>query len=180
MDGQNIRISLARVGAALNEVGRNVEILIVGGAAGLLTGQLPASWTTGDVDVMNCHLPADRELVLDAAERVAREFDLPASWMSDFGGLFVWTLPHKWESRRVLVGKFGRLHVYAVGRLDLITMKLLAHRSRDLEHLNLIRPTRDELAFVVGRFDELESDFPGEAGPIAMARQIAAEWQTTR
>jgi hypothetical protein len=175
MDGSNIWSALEQVGKMLG-FGRDIEILIVGGAAGLLTGQLPASWTTGDVDVMHCYLPADRELVLGAAEEVAREAGLPASWMSDFGGLYAWTLPRGWESRRVLVQQVQRLKIYAVGREDLITMKFLAHRSRDLEHLTLIRPAREEIAFARQRFSELESDFPQHTSTIDMARSIAQDW----
>lgn len=178
MEGQDIRRAFANVGAALG-TGRPIEILVVGGAAGMLTGQLSGSATTGDVDLLHCHMPADRDLVLETAGDVTRTSDLPGSWLNDFGGLYAWTLPHGWASRRMLIGKFGRLHVYAVGRLDLITMKLLAHRSGDLQHLRDIRPTADEFAFATERFDELEQDFPGESDRIAMARSIVANWDVT-
>src|SRR5205085_4507326 len=114
---------------------RDVEILIVGGAAGVLTGELPAAWTTADVDVIHYRLPQDREDVLIAAADAGRELSLPANWLSEDAGLYAWTLPDGWETRRVRIDAFGRLHVHAASRLDLIAMKFTAHRERDLEHL---------------------------------------------
>lgn len=70
---------------------------------------------------------------------------LPASWINDDVGLHRWTLPKGWESRRVQVGIYGSLHVFAIGRLDLITMKFLANRAVDLDHLLQLKPTSDEL-----------------------------------
>lgn len=67
----SIQAALEAVGARLG-AGRDVEILIVGGAAAILTDQLPAATTTGDVDLLKCHLPQDRDELLDAAAEVGR------------------------------------------------------------------------------------------------------------
>ena len=103
---------------------RDIELLVVGGAAGMLTRLLPATWTTGDIDTMHCFLPTDRDAVFDAAADMCHELGLPADWLNDWSGLYRWTLPDDWASRRVLVGKFDRLHVYACGRSDFIAMKV--------------------------------------------------------
>lgn len=163
------------------KLGRDVEILVVGGAAGVLTELLPDSWTTADVDAFHCHLPQDREAVMAAAEEACRELSLPADWLNDWGGKYAWTLPDNWKSRRVLVGQFGRLRVYAVSRLDLIAMKFIAHRTEDLEHLALLCVTEDDKKFVRSYLDWLEGQypagmFPEEAGKTAMARQYLENW----
>lgn len=66
-----MREAFAAIGQKLR-LDRNVQILIVGSAAGVLTGQLPPAWTTGDVDLLFCHLPSDQEDVLAAAEAVGQ------------------------------------------------------------------------------------------------------------
>jgi hypothetical protein len=67
LDDHTIKAALARMGQWLR-LERDVEILVAGGAAGLLIGELPPAWTTADVDVIHCHLPQDREAVLVAAD----------------------------------------------------------------------------------------------------------------
>jgi hypothetical protein len=158
---------------------RDVEILVVGGAAGVLTGELPGSWTTGDVDVLHCRLPQDRDDVLDAAAAVTDALGLPrGGWMNDFGGLHAWTLPHDWETRRVLIDRYAHLHVYAVGRLDLMAMKFLAGRTRDLEHLHQLAVTSDEKCVVKSMLTRSRVDHPEHADRIDLAMMILEEWET--
>lgn len=170
-----IRIALAKLGQRLH-LNRDVEVVLVGGAAGVLSGLLPPAWTTADVDVIRCRLPEDRDEVLRAAAEVGRELSLPPSWLSEDVGLFAWTLPDDWESRRVAIGRFGRLHVYAAGRLDLLAMKFVAHRERDMEHLAQMKVTQEDLAFVRRYLDEL-SLRTNEAGRIEMARRYVDAWE---
>jgi hypothetical protein len=160
---------------------RDVEILLVGGSAGVLINALPADWTTADVDTIHFRAAEDRDAVLDAAEAAGHELSLPADWLNDWGGLFAWTLPDDWESRRVFIGTFGRLRVYAVSRQDLIAMKFIAHRPGDLEHLERMDVTHDDLEFVRRYLNSLADRYPPgrhpvEAGTIAMARQYADAW----
>ena len=56
LNNAKIRAALTSVGKHLR-LDRDVEILIVGGAAGVLTGALPDGWTTADVDVIHFRLP---------------------------------------------------------------------------------------------------------------------------
>lgn len=176
-----IRSALSRIGTALG-AGRPIEILIVGGAAAVLTGQLPIGWTTSDVDAIDYHLPEDRDLVLTAAGEVGRELALPSGWLNEWGGLYAWTLPNGWQQRRINIGDFGRLRIFAASRLDLIAMKFIAHRERDLEHLHHMKVRRGELDFVREYLRALEQQFPEslhseEAGRIAMACEYVREWK---
>ena len=181
LDQATIRSALAATGRHLR-LDRDVEILLVGGAAGVLTGLLPAAWTTADVDTIHCHLARDRDAVLDAAADAGRELALPPAWLNDWSGLYVWTLPPGWQSRRVLVGTFGRLHVFAVGRQDLIALKFIAHRERDLEHLRLLIVTPAERDAVRTYLDQLARDnpaarHPDRAGRIELARAYVDAWE---
>lgn len=176
LDDHTIRTALVKLGERLR-LDRDVKILLVGGAAGVLTGQLPAAWTTADVDVLHCRLPQDRDAVLEAAEVVGRELSLPPSWISEDVGLFAWTLPEDWRARRVHVLTHGHLQVYAASRLDLIAMKFVAHRERDLEHLTHMRVRAEELAFVRDYLDVQAIRYPNELGRIEMARQYVNGWE---
>ena len=178
LDGVRIHEAFREMGKHL-KVDRDVEILVVGGAAGVLSGELPGSWTTGDVDVIHCRLPQDREEVLDAAAAVTDALGLPrGGWMNDFGGLHAWTLPEDWETRRVLIGRYAHLHVYAVGRLDLIAMKFLAGRTRDFEHLHHLTVTKTEKRLVSLVLGMSREQHPEHAAQIDLATAILEEWET--
>jgi hypothetical protein len=60
-------------------------------------------------------------------------------------------LPDGWEIRRILIGNWGQLRVFAVSRIDLIATKVLAGRAQDLEDIRSMRPRRDDVEFV-GRY----------------------------
>ncbi|MGE5610568.1 MAG: DUF6036 family nucleotidyltransferase [Bacillota bacterium] len=176
LNDTTIRTALAKLGEHLR-VDRDVEILLVGGAAGVLINELPPAWTTADVDIIHCRLPQDREAVLAAAVEAGKELALPPSWISEDVGLYAWTLPEGWESRRVLIGTYGRLRVYAASRLDLIAMKIIAHRERDLEHLVQMKVKPEELGFVRRYLDALVQQRGDEMGRIEMARQYVDGWE---
>src|SRR6185312_9841448 len=159
LDDATIRTALAKLGERL-VAARPVEVLLIGGAAGVLTGELPPAWTTADVDLISCHLPQDREAVLAAAAEAGRELSMPTDWLNDWCGLYAWALPDDWKSRGVKIGQYGSLTVYAVGRLDLIATKFLAHRTRDLEHLQQLGINSDDLKFVRAHLDGLAERFP--------------------
>jgi uncharacterized nucleotidyltransferase DUF6036 len=181
LDDSAIRRGLAALGARLG-LGHAVEILIVGGAAGILTRELPAAMTTMDADAMCFHPAKDRDSVLEAAAVVSQELSLPSDWLNEWSGLYAWTLPEGWKSRRVRVGAYGRLMVYAVGRLDLIAMKFIAHRERDRDHLAYLNVTPGDLNFVRAYLDSLShkyprSRFPAESGKIDLARRYVDAWK---
>lgn len=147
--------ALKATGEAL-EYPSEVEILIVGGAAGMLTGLLPPARTTFDCDVM-VFVPAQAwHAVEQAGKRIARAMGLAPTWLNgEAGEMFRYRLPNGWEDRRRAVGRFGRLNVYAVGRADLIAMKIVAGRPQDREDLAQLRPTPAELEFVGAYLDSL-------------------------
>ena len=181
LDNGSIRNAFSRLGQRLRSE-RDVEILIVGGAAGVLTHELPPAWTTADVDAFYFELAKDREAVLSAAEEVGRELKLPSDWLNDWGGKSRWTLPDEWKSRRILIGAFGRLRVYAVSRIDLISMKFIGHREHDLEHLRELKVTSSEKAAVGEYLEVLAERYPAgrhpeKAGRIELAKLYLDNWE---
>lgn len=157
------RLTTPGIEAAFRRLGeltvyqRDIEILLVGGAAGMLTGVLPADRTTTDCDIM-VYLPEEALSAVEmAAGRVARELDLPDRWLNSDVQIRRDTLPDGWRDRRIMVGVYGRLHIHAVSRPDLIAMKVLAGRPQDLEDLAALKPRPDELDFVAAYLKDLTS-----------------------
>jgi nucleotide-binding universal stress UspA family protein len=170
--------ALANLGYQLGQ-GRTIELAIVGGAAGLLVHVLPGSVTTSDVDAICFRPPDGVEEILRAADLVADQQGIAKGWLNTEAGLFVNAMPPAWENRRVDIGTFGRLQVFAISRADLIAMKFYAHRERDLEHLAKIKITRDELAFTTTYLHTLVVRLPQEQSKINMALYILKNWTPT-
>jgi hypothetical protein len=124
-----------------------VEILLVGGAAGMIAGILRPDRTTGDCDVADFHPATAATAVAQAAQVVSEKMRLPPGWFHDqIQQLNV--LPDGWRTRRQHVATYGKLKVYAAGRRDLLAMKVFAHRAPDREDIAAMRITHGEIAFV--------------------------------
>lgn len=146
MAGNEIESNLHRLGELLPG-DREVELLLIGGAAGMLTGELVPNRTTGDCDVIRYDPPDAEGAVLETARSIARARGLPENWLnSQAKELDI--RPDGWRSRRVLVGSYGRLKVYALSRRDLLATKFHGGHPRDIEDITVMQPTADELAFV--------------------------------
>lgn len=175
----NILRALALVGEQLC-ADSMVEITIVGGAAGLLTGHLSPAVVTGDVDAILFKPPGEIEAVLEAAGVVGRALSLPPFWLNNDAGLFRSSLPAGWEDRRLPIGTFGRLQVYAISRIDLMVTKFVAHRPADREHIQDMKPTVDELAAVRQHLDDLGRgtlSADDDKGRLDMARAYVEIWE---
>lgn len=149
----------------------DVELLLVGGAAGMLTGLLPSARTTADCVVM-AYLPEDAMAAVEmAAEQVSKELGLAPTWLNSNVQIRRDALPHGWLTRRLWIGTWGQLRVFAVSRIDLIAMKVLAGRAQDLEDIRSMKPRSDDIAFVRHYLDGLpvKGTTPAQ---IAEAREV--------
>ena len=137
-----------------------VRIMLVGGVAGMVTGQLDPSRTTTDCDVVASE-PVDLwNEVADAAGRAAEKLALNANWLNIDSQMYLYRLPLGWRERCEIVGRFGPLEVLAVSRRDLICMKIVSapQRPQDREDVARLRPTEEELDFAEENLDRLESE----------------------
>jgi hypothetical protein len=179
MNDTTIKAALKALGDGLTG-GAVVELLIVGGAAGLLTGELKSSRVTGDVDASHVLPPEAWDQLQDAAAKVSVKQGLPANWLNlEDAGWHREGLPVNWRERRKDVGRFGPLQVWAVGRLDLIAMKFYAHRPQDLEDLKAMNVADEERQFVLQCLDDLENSAVADKGKIEMARNYVKNWTQT-
>jgi hypothetical protein len=117
MDDRTIKNALAAVGRVL-PAGIEIEILVVGGAAIVLTGELHGDFATSDVDTMEVVPWQAREPLQDAAAKVGVKLGLSPQWLDmDNPGLKREALPEDWKDRRVDSGRYGELQVWSAGRL---------------------------------------------------------------
>ncbi len=154
MDTSLIEAALLRL-CQVFEWHQIVEILIVGGAAGMITGQFARGRTTTDCDVM-VYAP---ERAFGALERCADEvgaaLGLAAGWFNSNVQLRRDALPDGWMRRRIFVCEGPWLRVFAASRPDLIAMKVLAGRARDVVDIESMHIRADEVEFVRTFLDAL-------------------------
>ncbi len=156
IDTSTVERALRRLGEVL-QYHCDIEILLVGGAAGMVTGVLAPSRVTTDCDVM-IYIPPDAMAAVElAAGTVADEMTLSPSWLNSDVQLRLDALPDGWKQRQISVGTYGRLRVYAASRPDLIAMKVLAGRDQDIEDLQAMRIRQDDVDFVTDYLDSLDS-----------------------
>jgi hypothetical protein len=154
--------ALALTGKELARAGSHVrvEVLLLGGTAGMLARLLSPARTTADCDVVLLTGAAGWDALAAAAGVAGEQLGLPATWLNRDCEAFAWTLPLGWRERKELVETFGPLVVWRASRRDLIATKMLGavQRPQDLEDLRQIGPTREELAWVREHLDRLESE----------------------
>jgi hypothetical protein len=116
--------------------------------------------TTRDVDVLGTVLETQNglsiqritrfpEWLVEAADRVGRDFDLPENWLNLGPASQVGSgLPEGFE-KRLVKGVYGQfLSVYFISRLDQIHFKLYAAVDQDDYHVQdlfALKPTEDEI-----------------------------------
>ena len=132
-------------------------MVLIGGAAGVLSGALPASRTTVDCDVLEVSPPEVFDLCRYHADEVARRFQIAPQWLDASAHALAHLMLPGWRDRLVAVGTFGSLQVLAVSRLDLIALKAIAGRAEDLEDLHSLAVTNAEADQLLQLFPSIQA-----------------------
>lgn len=156
MNRTDLEVALERLGSRCPE---DSEIVLAGGSALILGGYIDRG--TSDGDVIHAD-PRLTELRRDI-EAVAGELDLPPGWLNDGVKAWVGVLPPDFQQRLEAVGTFGNLRVRRLGRLDLLVMKFSSLRAVDLDDIDELRPTAEEIAFVRSQMSRIAAVFPDRA-----------------
>jgi|GEM_PF-3011113 len=145
-------------------------VVLAGRAAGILIGEIRTN--TADCDVVAWPDGFSRSGPIEGcAQDIAKAHGLPTDWFNSECSLTSgWKLPPDYRDRWERVGRFGPLDVRCISRLDLIAMKMLATRDRDMRDLESLRPRAQELDWVGGFVATLKERFPGEAQTIDIAK----------
>ncbi|MEX0892513.1 MAG: DUF6036 family nucleotidyltransferase [Gemmatimonadota bacterium] len=148
--------ALQRLGELIPDQAR---IVIAGGAALILGGYVDRGTADGDVVFSDPPLIKLRS----AIQQVALEMSLSPHWLNDGVKAFGDVLPEDFDQRTDRMGTFGNLRVLLLGRMDLILSKFYGGREVDLEDLVQIRPTDEEIEFVLGQMDRIARFRPDKA-----------------
>jgi len=143
-----LRRALAAL-AALLPADKPAEMILIGGGAGMLSGLLPDGRQTVDLDVMEVTPPEILDLCCYHAPSVAEELGISPRWFDATPHTIRHTMLDGWRERTVSVGRFGPLEVRAIARIDLISLKAIASRHRDLLDLHSLRVTRSEVECIL-------------------------------
>jgi len=135
--------------AALLPQDTPAEMILIGGGACMLSELLPDNRLTIDLDVMDVSPPEIFDLCCYHAPRIAEECHISPRWFDATPHTIRHTMLDGWRERTVLVGQFGPLSVRAIARIDLISLKAIASRQRDLLDLESLQVTRAEAEFIV-------------------------------
>ncbi len=151
-----------------------LTLLVGGGAAMLLAHGVPLS--THDVD----GLPIETELSPSAIERiirdVAEELGISPHWYNDYFNSFTFVLPSDFRDRLIDVfnGKF--LTVRALGAEDLLIMKCMAGREKDIGHARALIRRGANWQMVEEHLDSLaDKGLPGVKDAIEFLEDLVME-----
>lgn len=148
--------ALERLGELIPEKAR---LVIAGGAALILGNHVDRG--TGDLDVVYSEPPLAR--LRSAILQVAQEKGLSPHWLNDGVKAFGDVLPEDFDQRTDRMGTFGNLRVFLLGRMDLILSKFYGGREVDLGDLAEMRPTDEEIEFVLRQLDRIARFRPDKA-----------------
>ncbi len=116
---------------------------------------------TTDCDAVEILPQASEEILIHAAKATAQEHGLPPAWLNSKAKRFAHQLPIGWKARATHWRTFGPLEVFLIGRQDLIASKVMSAanaRPHDLEDLQHLRPTTEEVAFTLAHIDRVEAE----------------------
>ena len=134
--------------AALEALGRRardpVSLVLGGSAALILHDQLRRPTNDGDVVASEPGLGELQKIIRDVADIRG----LPPGWLNGSIQSYTHVLPRDYRARLIRLPAFGRLSVALLHRQDVVLMKVYGQRPRDIDDLNTLQPTREELAFV--------------------------------
>ena len=175
MTSETILSHLKRLGDMF-EYPEEVELLLIGGAAGILTKQLNSTRATMDCDVIRIVPSQAEQAILQAARTLAEEQGLPEPWLN-LQAKPLDILPDGWQVRKVHIGSWGKLHVCALSRRDLLATKFYAGSPRDVQDISDMNPTAEELAFVRTYLDMLRvPSRQAHLDQLARSENLLAAW----
>ena len=148
--------ALERLGELIPE---KAQIVIAGGPALILGDYVDRGTADGDVVYADPPLAQLRLAIL----QVAQERGLSPRWLNDGAKAFGDVLPDDFRQRSDRMGTFGNLRVLLLGRMDLILGKFYGGREVDLEDLAAMRPTDEEIEFVLAQLDRIARFRPDKA-----------------
>lgn len=161
--------------AALDrKLSKPLTLLVGGGAAMTLAHRMPLA--TDDVDGLPLDTaigPAELDPLIKG---VARELGISAHWYNDYFNAFTWVLPPDFRERLAEVFRGKRLTVKALGKEDLLVMKCMAGREKDIGHARALLKRGADHALVERQLERLaEKGLAGAVEALRFLEDLIAE-----
>lgn len=153
-----------------------VQLVLVGGAAGMLAGELRPGRVTTDCDVSKVEPATWWNVIQDVAVRIGSESGLSKSWLSLDCARYQNLMPPGWERRCRRAATFGRLEIHTISHRDFAASKAVGvdKRPQDREDLSQLKLTREDFDSVLRNFDRLEAESLNKES-FAVQRQYVEE-----
>lgn len=139
--------------AALKALGSRcspgTEIYLAGGAALVMRGEIVR--VTDDGDVID--VKAGARTLPRSIEEVGEDLALGPDWLNMNATAFREVLPSGHRQRADRREVFGNLTVHVLGRRDLMLLKAYAHRPGDLRDLEAMKPTGEDIDWLLGHLE---------------------------
>lgn len=151
LERKKIAMMLTALG---KHVDRPIEMIVCGGAAAILAHRMKR--TTADVDlVFLSHRPPDFENV---KAQIADLFGVDANWLNEGAKGYADYLPDDFRERLIRIGLRTRsVAAWAIGRADLIVMKLASFRPEDLADVDALGIGKDDVEIIKKAIEKISS-----------------------
>lgn len=132
-------------------------VLAVGGGGSMI---LQHGYIGGTTDIDAVPINGEFEPLKPYMEQVAKELKIAADWLNPHYSAYTIYLPSDAKSRMMDTFIGNRLVVRTLGPEDVLLMKLMAGRAKDMGHIRHLLSRRPNLAIVEKRLDELLKLYP--------------------
>lgn len=135
--------------------------LVIGEGGAMLLQYNYTYGTTYDIDAVPTNY--NFEDLKPFMEEVAKELNIASDWLNPHYQSFTVYLPADAKSRMHMTFEGKVLSVKALGVEEILIMKLMAGRSKDIPHIKHLMKLSPNLSIVENRLEELIELFPKEA-----------------
>lgn len=108
------------------------QLLVGGGAAMALAYKLPLA--TADVDALVFRSEITQAELTPFIHKVSDELKLPKDWLNSHFNTFLFALPSDYSDRLKLIYDGSHLKAFALGLEDMVILKCMAGRDKDMPH----------------------------------------------
>ncbi|MGZ3806411.1 MAG: DUF6036 family nucleotidyltransferase [Pseudobdellovibrionaceae bacterium] len=134
------------------------KITLTVGGGGAMILKHDYSGATVDIDAVPSNI--DFEELKPFMEKVAKELKIAPDWLNPYYQAFTVYLPKDSKNRMSDIYVGNKLLVKSLGPEEILIMKLMAGRAKDMAHIKHLLKMKIDLSIVENRLEELTALFP--------------------
>jgi len=137
---------------------RQEAVTLAVGGGGAMILEFGYAGSTLDIDAVP--IGTEFDSLKKYLEAVAQELKITPDWLNPYYQAFTIYLPPAAASRMVVIYNGKSLIVKSLGAEDILIMKLMAGRAKDMGHLRHLLKLKINLSIVEHRLEELKKLYP--------------------